>query len=303
MRWKIVAFVGCLAPAGGCHLYQNAMMNIVNEPVQYLDDQHLERQLRRDAKHAWAEVCRQYPKRTFTDDFVEGFCDGYTDYLDNGGSAQVPAVPPLKYRRSKFYNPEGHERIRQYFLGFKYGMDVAISTGCRTFLTVPVVLPETAPPAEPNITILPSPPDTATVPLPAPRPVSPPFVGPTDPMNPIKPATPELPPMKPGDKDKTPSDQVKIPVPALESKKELPTDHGVPPIGSTVPTATIAAPSGNGVPTPDSSKNRPLFPISVPDPASPILPMAGTAAGDRAGPILDLPPTRPPLIDLPGNDR
>ncbi|HEY2783625.1 MAG TPA: hypothetical protein VGJ05_01505 [Fimbriiglobus sp.] len=299
MRWKTVALVACLAPAGGCHIYHNAMRIIVNEPVQYLDDQHLERQLRKDAKHAWAEVCRQYPSRTFTDDFVDGFCDGYSDYLDNGGTAQIPAVPPLRYRRSKFYNPEGRERIKQYFLGFKYGVDVAIDTGCRTFLTVPVVLPETAPPANPNITVLPSPPETSDTPLPAPRPVKDLPVGPA-------PKTPSVPPpvVKPPDKGKTepdkeqPSAPIAIPLPDT-------TDPNRPAINA----GTGQSPPVNPKPATETNKARSLFPISSPSGTEPVPPLKPTAgmnepenAPTRTGPILDLPPARPP-VELPPDKR
>jgi hypothetical protein len=240
MRGSYVVVVGCLAPLGGCHLFHNAARVVVNEPIQYLDEHHFEKQLRKDARHAWAEVCRQYPKRSFTDDFVEGFCDGYVDYLDNGGTAQLPATPPIRYRRTKFLSPEGHERIRQYFLGFKYGMDVAIDTGCRTFLTYPVLLPEMPPPIDPNITVLPPPPDTSAPLLPLPRPVPP--GGGTDPKSPPKDPDPSG---KGGDKDPPPPEPVSVPIPIPEV-----TDGAKPPAGV--------------VPPPDPPRPRPSFPAAAP---------------------------------------
>jgi hypothetical protein len=258
MRGTSVVVVGCLAPLTGCHLYQNAARVLVNEPVLYLDEHKLRKDLHKDARHAWAEVCRQYPKRTFTDDFVEGFCDGYVDYLDNGGTAQLPAEPPLRYRRTKFLNPEGHERIRQYFLGFKYGMDVAIATGCRTFMTYPVVLPELPPPVDPNITVLPPPPDTSVPLLPVPRPVTPtPPGGGTEPK--VPPKDPDS--VKPPDKDKSPAEPISVPIPVPVPETAGPT---LPPAG--------------GEPAAEPPRPRPLFPAATP-----------------TGPLFDLPPPRPPV--------
>jgi len=273
MRGLYVVAVGCLAPVPGCHLYHNAARVLINEPIQYLDERRLEKQIRKDARHAWAEVCRQYPSRTFTDDFVEGFCDGYTDYLDNGGTGQVPAVPPFRYRREKFLNPEGHERIKQYFLGFKYGMDVAIDTGCRTFMTYPVVLPEMSPPPNPNITVLPPPPDTTAPALPAPRPVTPtPPGGGIDPKIPPKEPDPTV---KPGDKDKTPPESISIPIPAAAAT----VDQVIPP--AVLPTER---PVGLVTP-PEPPKPRPLLPTAT------------------SGPVFDLPPARPPQWSGPNSAR
>ena len=266
MRGTFVAIIGCLAPLTGCHLYHAAARVIVDEPTLYFDERHLEKQLRNDARLAWAEVCRQYPNRSFTDDFVEGFCDGYTDYLDNGGTAQVPAVPPHRYRRTKFLNPEGHERIRQYFLGFKYGMAVAVDTGCRTFMTYPVVLPEMPPPANPNITVLPSPPDTSVPSLPSPRPVTPtPPGGGTEP----KALPKDTDPGKVPDKDKLAPEQVTVPVPVLDAIPDA-------------PAATPPVP----VPPTDPPKPRPSAPTVAP-----------------AGPVYDLPPPRAPVWDVPNPAR
>jgi hypothetical protein len=266
MRGKLVAVFGCLAPLTGCHIYQNAARIMVHEPLEYFDEQHLERQLRKDARHAWAEVCRQYPKRTFTDDFVEGFCDGYADYLDYGGTAQIPAVPPFRYRRASFLNPEGHERIRQYFLGFKYGMDVAIATGCRTFLTIPVVLPELPPPSNPNIVVLPNPPETSAPLLPTPRPIVPAPAGP--PKAPEQPAAPS--------KEPTSPEPAAIPAPPTPVEQQLPVGTVPSHSRSSAPPVNEPRPSESASPVSEAGKTRPLFPVAAPEaPGSepPIRPM------------------------------
>lgn len=150
MRWRLLLLVGGLAPLAGCHLAEMAVHNSVNEPTQYLDEKHLTKQLRHDAKEAFHDLKRRCGHKAFTEDFEDGFIDGYADTLERGGDPIPPAVPPLKYRRGRFLNPEGHARIRDYFTGFQQGGECAIASGKRQFLTVPVLLsdppPEVLPP-------------------------------------------------------------------------------------------------------------------------------------------------------------
>jgi hypothetical protein len=143
MRWRLLLLVGGLAPLAGCHLAEQAAFNSVNEPAMYLDEKHLTHQLRHEAKKVAKELRRQQP---MSDDFEEGFVDGYADALERGGTPLPPAVPPTKYRRGRFLNPEGHSRIYEYFAGFQHGASCAAASGKRQFLTVPVLLAD--PPAE-----------------------------------------------------------------------------------------------------------------------------------------------------------
>ncbi len=142
MPWKVLLLALSVAPLTGCLLAQHTARNLLNEPAELHDNKKIARQLRRDAEAMWAEVRGQYPQRAFTADYADGFTDGYVDYLDSGGTAQPPAVPPLKYRRSHYMNVEGHALIRDYFCGFKYGCEVAAASGKRDLITVPILLPE-----------------------------------------------------------------------------------------------------------------------------------------------------------------
>lgn len=142
MPWKALLLALSVAPLSGCLLAQHTARNLFNEPAELHDNKKIARQLRRDAQTVWAEVRSQYPQRTFTADYADGFADGYVDYLDSGGTAQPPAVPPLKYRRSRYMNSEGHALIRDYFCGFQYGCQVAAASGKRGLITVPILLPE-----------------------------------------------------------------------------------------------------------------------------------------------------------------
>ena len=181
MRWKAVVCIGWLAPLTGCNIAYYAGHNLLNEPATRWDEHKLDKRLHAEAKSAWRDVCRQYPARTFTPEFADGFQEGYVDYLDNGGSPRPPAVPPPRYRRARYLTPEGNARARDYLIGFKYGADVATATGRREFLTVPVALSEPQPDPPLAITHIPAPPETSAdppgavviPPLPPPTPAQP----------------------------------------------------------------------------------------------------------------------------------
>jgi len=142
MSWKAVLIAASITPLAGCRLFESAARNLVNEPLEYLDERKVSHEARSDANRVWQEVCAANPDRTFTKDFANGFKDGYADYLDNGGPGIPPALPPRHYQRSHYLNPEGHALIRDWFAGFQHGIDIAIETGKRGYLTVPVLLPE-----------------------------------------------------------------------------------------------------------------------------------------------------------------
>jgi hypothetical protein len=175
-RLAKLAWAGCLTPAlaGGCNVFYYATKNAINEPIELCDQLSRTHHLRQQAKDYWKEVRKQYPRKAFTAEFRDGFVDGYADYLDRGGDAVVPAVPPKRYTRNDYLTPEGHERIRDYFLGFKYGLDVALATGQRPFLTVPVLVPERqeGPPTfnvQPGGQHIPAPPEGLPTPTPVPK--------------------------------------------------------------------------------------------------------------------------------------
>src|SRR5262245_16647086 len=182
MGWKSLAWAGCLAPVlAGCVSTRHSTCPVTHEVLLAHAQRGIEHDLRKDARTAWQCVRVQYPRRAFTDEFHDGFLDGFVDYLDRGGDAHPPAVPPLKFVRSKkYFTPEGQCLIRDYYLGFKYGSDVAIATGRRQFLTIPLLLPDgsvecppaavTPVPVTPAVPYMPPPGPAPSTPLASPRP-------------------------------------------------------------------------------------------------------------------------------------
>jgi len=157
---------------GGCVGVYHPHDSLVAERGVVKSEQEINRMIQRRAREAWQEVCRQYSRRPFTPEFHDGFIDGYSDYLDRGGDGQPPAVPPPRYTQNKhYYTPEGHVRLRDYLLGFKYGTDVAIASGQRQFLTVPVLIPDA--PESTLVDVAEATPIAPALPLPMPRAVGP----------------------------------------------------------------------------------------------------------------------------------
>jgi hypothetical protein len=275
MRYRMWLLAGCLSPLAGCHLAKNISHNLHNEPAQYFDDEHVEKQLRKEARAAFAEVKRQYPHRFFGDDFQEGFIEGYSDYLNHGGKAELPAMPPLKYRRAKYLNPEGHAQIRDWFLGFKYGMDVAVATGCRPFYTFPILTTDPKELPSLDITVLPAPP-SADAPLPKPGTKPSPTAAPLPNPNPLVPGL-----GNPVAEPKSPlPNTVPVPLPNSPEKPAVPPGGGpgksaqMPMTGEIVPVGAVYLSEWPG----ESANSGPI--------------LSRPAA---AAPIFELPPARPPL--------
>ena len=94
MGWKSVAWASCLLPVlAGCGTVRNLTTGTQPVPAQYGG----EHDLRQDAQAAWQGVREQHPQRTFTDEFHDGFLDGYADCRDRGVAAKPPTTPPFKY--------------------------------------------------------------------------------------------------------------------------------------------------------------------------------------------------------------
>jgi hypothetical protein len=180
MRWKRVAWAGWLAPAlGGCHTTGPAAVpDLPPGGLTAHTQAAIDHRLHADAREAWRAVRAEYPRRAFTPEFRDGFLDGYADYLDRGGDGSPPPTPPLRYtRHPRYYTPEGHVLLKDYFLGFKYGSDVAAATGRRQFMTVPVLVADGGPAPVAEVVALPAPAVPAAPPAPVPpsdRPAVPP---------------------------------------------------------------------------------------------------------------------------------
>ncbi|MBA4062923.1 MAG: hypothetical protein C0501_04290 [Isosphaera sp.] len=238
MRWKKVALAGALGPAAaGCHLAGLTARHPAHDPPAA--PAGLAHDLRADARAAWREVRAEYPRRAFSAEFRDGFLDGYVDYLDRGGDGVLPAVPPARYtQHKKYFTPDGQCLVKEYFLGFKYGQDVAVATGKRQYLTVPVLLPQ-HPADAPPVVYTPPRVVTPTAPQPTPMPTPTPPPGPGSDSPPRPAAAPPAPPVVGASGTRLPPPPPEVPalpdhVPTPPVRDELPIivlpTHADPPI-------------------------------------------------------------------------
>ncbi|MFO0825413.1 MAG: hypothetical protein U0792_20220 [Gemmataceae bacterium] len=289
MRWKTVALAGALAPSAiGCGLAQSTTRTVVNETCVGYTQHCVHHDLKKQAATVWKEIRCQYPRRAFTAEFHDGFVDGYVDYLDRGGNGSMPAAPPSKYtRHKKYYTENGQCLLKDYFLGFKYGQEIAIATGKRQFLTVPVLLPD-RPPEPPRFMIEP-PSDAATLTPPMPVPTPPPGTSTPTPIPP--PAPVPTPTLFPNAQPTVPQAQESLPIPAV------PTDT-VPAPAPPVPTIPQVPARG------ERPAERPSVPGAVPS-VQGVIPPLPTPLPKLPAPPAEIPelpdhvPTPPITDDLP----
>jgi hypothetical protein len=172
MRWTSVALAGCLLPVvTGCGVARN----LATEVRLAREQCGVGHDVRKDARAAWLCVRAQHPRRAFAAEFRDGFIDGYAAFFEHGAAAEAPAVPPVGYARyRKYLGADGHCLVRDYYLGFQYGADVAAAAGRHVHLAVPPPpgdprAGDAPPPAGPMKPPAPVPPEA--YPIPAPRPV------------------------------------------------------------------------------------------------------------------------------------
>ena len=160
MRGLAIACLTSLVPLlAGCSVMKQVTENVIFEKRLYLSDCRLEKRIAKDAEDVLREVCNRHAIKVFSKDFRKGFDDGYRDFLTFGGPIRPPAQAPPHYRTAQYLSPEGHCQVREYFLGFQYGAEVAQSTGRRQFFTHLVLMTDPPPPMPLDITVIPPPPD------------------------------------------------------------------------------------------------------------------------------------------------
>jgi hypothetical protein len=204
---RIVFLLGlCTLGSGCCTYWKYACRNLVEAPIDCLDDCLAKHRNRQWAKAAWNHVVRCEKGKDYSEDYEEGFLDGFADYLDNGGDkGVVPVMPPPRYRHVSHLSPDQYQAAEDWFTGFRHGVAVARGSGLRLWNTIPtsgeglagqmprpqpahpieMTPPELAhplpfPPANPTPEKIPVGPTPAPEPIPvSPKPATPPEAAPT----------------------------------------------------------------------------------------------------------------------------
>ena len=143
MRARLaLTFVGLSLLSPGCELFYLAGNDLTHEVEQRTDDLLSCLHYRELAKEAWNDVQKANPDVVFSVHYIQGFKDAYADYLNFGGSADPPPLPPRRYRKVTNQTPEGRQAIENWFAGFRHGAKAAQDSGYRQLVTVPTTVPE-----------------------------------------------------------------------------------------------------------------------------------------------------------------
>lgn len=139
MRWKLVALIlgPCLCNTG-CSMYAAIAKNSVEVPTIVTDECLIEQRSKVQACAAWREVVAKSGDEHFSAAYQDGFTEGYADYLIHGGKGEPPPVPPYRYLLIHDQNPQGREKQEQWFAGWRHGAALAIRSGQREYITVPL---------------------------------------------------------------------------------------------------------------------------------------------------------------------
>jgi hypothetical protein len=182
----------CLPGIGCIGLANVARVNIV-EPSQFGvgKERHATFRRNRDlAEWAWATLRQNDQCSDYSGNYKEGFLDGYSDYLNLGGTGAAPPLPPRRYWNTRYKTPAGQQAIEDWFAGFEHGASEAKQSGFREAEIVPSSLlcgdgacgapgpmatepmgapaPATIGPLPPPGSPLPAPPEPVPAPVPAP---------------------------------------------------------------------------------------------------------------------------------------
>ena len=107
--------------------------------------EHVEEHLECARNRKWAELAWEQihgsSKGTYSEDYAQGFKDGFADFLFEGGSGEPPPLPPRHYRGLAYQTPQGYQAIQDWFAGYRHGTTVARTDGYRQWVTGSTSLP------------------------------------------------------------------------------------------------------------------------------------------------------------------
>lgn len=156
MRHALAMALMVLSIAGpGCALIEDSCHNIANG-VKTPIEEHREKARNREwAEAAWRQlVCSSGgPGRApYSEDYADGFKQGFAEYLYRGGDGEPPLVAPKRYRDFRYQNEAGYRAVEDWFAGYRHGVTMARDSGARKWIVGPSsLLPDAggmAPPPE-----------------------------------------------------------------------------------------------------------------------------------------------------------
>jgi hypothetical protein len=124
----------------GCSLVTDATCLTIFSVRQTAEDFSEGVRNRKWAELAWEDARRADLHHAYSEDYANGFKDGFAHYLYRGGHGEPPPLPPLHYRKVRYQTPQGYKAIEDWFAGFRHGADAARQSGYRYWITGPSAL-------------------------------------------------------------------------------------------------------------------------------------------------------------------
>jgi hypothetical protein len=118
-------------------LYWIATQNLYHSAVDSVDDCAMRRRTRKLAEDAWQDVVVGNPGVAYSPAYAQGFKDGFTQTLAEGGRPIPPVVPPWRYRRTTYQTPAGYHAIEDWYAGFSHGTAAAVAWAPPFLKTLP----------------------------------------------------------------------------------------------------------------------------------------------------------------------
>ena len=140
-----LVLLGLSILSSGCALIEDTNRNLfvaLSTPIE------THREMARN--RSWADAAWQKERCTQgfverSDDYAQGFKEGYAEYLFRGGDGEPPLVAPLRYRHIRYQNANGYLAIENWFAGYRHGAAIARDTGARSWVTGPSGLQSAVP--------------------------------------------------------------------------------------------------------------------------------------------------------------
>jgi hypothetical protein len=162
-----LALLGLSIPCSGCALVEDSCRNLCQAVCRPFETHMEVSRNRLWAENAWGHACSSNGQMGFSEDYAQGFKDGYAEYLYRGGDCEPPLLPPKHYRRVQYQTPEGYQAVENWFAGYRHGAMTARDTGARRWITGPTGL---VTPQVPHGTVqLPGRPNEQPITLPMPQ--------------------------------------------------------------------------------------------------------------------------------------
>ncbi len=128
--------VGCLL-GSGCALITGGARVIVHRTSQAVDDSWERQRDKKWARDAWDKERESLKPLKPSHDYADGFIEGFQNYLYAGGNGEPPVLPPERYRKPHYQNPDGYHAIADWFAGYRRGATAAKEQGFRDLITGP----------------------------------------------------------------------------------------------------------------------------------------------------------------------